>query len=96
MLKMTGFDNLQKTLQKAQEALATLGVELGTVQFNPTDPASIDAAIQSVEVMVDERLGAYLDNPIINPLAEQMKEKYRDAILERAATARLEGTADGK
>nr|GEU28631.1 hypothetical protein [Tanacetum cinerariifolium] len=58
--------------------------------------ASIDAAIQSVEVMVDERLGEYMDNPIIGPLARQMKEKYRGAIIERAATARMEGEVNGE
>lgn len=94
MIKFTGFDKLQKQLKEAEQALATLDGEFGSVQFNPHDPVSIDAAIQSVEAMVDERLGPYADNPVIGPLAEQMKEKYRDAIVERAAAARIEGGAD--
>jgi hypothetical protein len=94
MIKITGLDELQKQLKEAEDVLSQLDGELGTVQFNPGDPASIDAAIQSVESMIDARLGLYASNPVIAPLAEQMKEKYRDAIVERAAAARIEGGAD--
>lgn len=96
MFKMTGFDTLRKNLKEAQEALATLDGDLGTVNFDPSDPASIDLAVQSVETMIDERLGRYMNNPMIAPLAEEMKAKYRDAIIERAAIVRLEGDVDGK
>lgn len=95
MIKMAGFDKLQKQLKEAQDVLASLDGELGTVQFNPNDPASIDAAVQSVEAMIDERLDPYVSNPVIRPLAEQMKEKYRDAIIERAASARMKGEVNG-
>lgn len=96
MIKMTGLDKLQKQLKEAEDVLSQLDGELGTVKFNPSDATSIEAAIQSVEEMIDERLGSYADNPVIGPLAEQMKEKYRDAIVERAATARLEGEANAE
>ena len=96
MFKITGLDTLQKNLREARQVLSGLDGELGTVQFDPNDPASIDAAVQSVELMIDERLGSYARNPLIGPLAEEMKEKYRVAIIERAAVVRLEGDADGK
>ncbi len=89
MVKITGFDKLQKTLGDAQTALADLDGELGSVSFDPHDPSSIEAAIAKVELMVDERLGFYAKNPIVGPLAEQMKERYREGILEKAAEARL-------
>jgi hypothetical protein len=94
MIKISGLDQLTHQLDEAQKALAELDGELGTVTFNPSDPASIEAAIQSVELLVDEKLGEYSDNAIIGPLAADMKESYRDAIIERAATARLEGAAE--
>lgn len=90
-MKITGFDTLQKNLADAQKALAALDGELGSVNFNPHDPSSIEAAIAEVERMVDERLGAYASNPIVGPLAEQMKEKYREGILVKAAEARSAG-----
>lgn len=89
MLKITGLDKIQKNLKDAQHALSELDGELGVVNFDPNDPSSIEAAIQSVNRMIDERLGEYSSNPIVGPLAEEMKEKYRESILEKAAEARL-------
>lgn len=94
MFKISGLDDLSRQLTNAQKALETLDSELGTVSFDPNDPASIEAAIQSVEAAIDERLGPYASNPIIAPLAEEMKEKYREAIIDRAAEARLNGSDD--
>ncbi len=93
MFNITGLDKLSKQLSDAQKALEMLDGELGTVSFDPDDPASIEAAIQSVETIIDDRLGPFVSNPIIAPLAEQMKEKYREAIIDRAAEARLKGSA---
>ena len=84
-----GLDKLQRHLAEAQSALQALDGELCTVSINPNDPVSIEAAIQRIANVIDERVGGYAANPIIRPLAEQMKERYRDNILERAAAARL-------
>lgn len=94
MFKISGLDNLSRQLTDAQKALDVLDGELGTVSFDPDDPASIEAAIQSVETIIDEKLGPYANNPIIAPLAEEMKEKYRDAIIDRASEARLKRSDD--
>ena len=85
MFKISGLENLQKNLKEAESALAELDGELGVVNFDPVDPASIEAAIQSVNRMVDERIGEYSADPILGPLADQMKEKYRESILQKAA-----------
>lgn len=87
---ITGLDKLQRQIVEAQKVLEALDGELCTVNFNPHEPESIEAAIQQVWTVIDERVGAYTSNPIIGPLAEEMKEKYREEILERAATARVE------
>ncbi len=89
MLK--GLDKLQRQLKQAQEALNGLDGELGSVSFDPRDPGSIEAAISDVGRMIDERLGSYAANPFIGPLATKMKERYREALLEKAAAARLKG-----
>lgn len=94
MFKISGLDKLTRELDDAQKAMEALDGELGTVRFDPHDPGSIEAAIQEVERMVDERIGSYASNSIVGPLAEQMKERYREAILEKAAAARLEGDQD--
>jgi hypothetical protein len=94
LFKIEGLDELTKQLDDAQKALDALDGELGTVSFDPNDPASIEAAIQSVETTIDERLGRYADNLIVAPVVESMKSQYRETILERAALARLKGSAD--
>ena len=68
--------------------------ELGTVSFNPNDPSSIEAAISEVNRLIDDKLGPYSDNSIIGPMMEEMKEKYREGLLEKAAAARLEGEGE--
>ncbi len=94
MITVTGFDQLAQQLDDAQKALAALGDELGTVSFDPNDPTSIETAILNMEATIDDRIGEYASNPIIAPLAKQLKEKYREGIIERAAVARLK--ADGE
>jgi hypothetical protein len=94
MIKIDGLDKLTRTLNDAQKAIAAIDGELGAVNFNPNDPGSIEAAITQMEAMIDERLGDYASNPIIAPMMAGMKERYRDAIIERAAQARMGGDTD--
>lgn len=90
MLKITGLEKLQKELEEAEQALNELDGELGVVNFDANDPASIEAAIQSVKRMIDSRIEPYADNPIVGSLADQMKESYRENILQKAAETRLQ------
>lgn len=94
MFKINGIDQLQRSLNDAQKALEALDGDLGSVSFNPTDPASIEAAILQVNEMVDSRAGQYASNPIVGPLVTGMKERYREAILQKAAEARLTESKD--
>ncbi len=88
-MKISGLDKLQKKLAEAQRAVASIDGEIGKVSFTPDDPSSIQAAIQQMENMIDEKLGQYASNPIVAPLIEASKEAYREAILKKAAAARL-------
>lgn len=94
MIKFDGFKELQRQLSGAQQALEGIDGEIGSVSFNPHDPSSIEAALSQIESMIDEKLGAYASNPLVGPIAEQMKESYREQLLERAATARLESSEE--
>lgn len=97
MFRITGLDKISRDLEDAQKTLAEMDGELGSVSFDPHDPASIEAAIQDVERLIDARLGSHASNPIVGPLAEGMKEQYRQGILDKAAAARTGGDdASGK
>lgn len=84
-----GFDKLQIDLAQAAEAFKDMDGEIGTVSFDPSDPGSIERAIGEIHRMIDDRLGSYAENPLVGPMIDEMKEKYREGLLERAAAARL-------
>ncbi len=88
MFKITGLDKISRDLEDAQKAVSEMDGELGSVSFDPHDPASIEAAIQEVDRLIDARLGSYASNPIVGPLAEGMKEQHRQGILDKAAAGR--------
>ena len=90
MFKIEGLDKLQKELKQAEKAFQELDGEFGQVRFDPHDPASISGAIQSMERMVDERIGQYANNELVAPMIEATKEEFRDAIIAKASQARLE------
>ena len=89
MFKIKGLDKLQRDLKRAQDALGELDGELGSVSFNPEDPASIDQAITKMERLIEARLAGNENSNLIGSLAEQMKEKYRAMIIQKASEARL-------
>lgn len=91
MVKISGLDSLQRQLKDASRALGALDGELGTVRFDPYDPSSIEAAIQQISHIIDEKVSGYSSNPIIGPLADEMKERYRESIIQKATEARLKG-----
>lgn len=89
LIEIKGFDVIQRELHEAQEAMEKMGSELGVVNFDPEDPISIELAVQDVNRLIDDRLGGCAQNPFIAPLIDSMKEKYREMILEKAASLRL-------
>jgi len=91
MIKVTGFDKLSRTLDGASRALKELDGEIGTVSFDPHDPASIEAAITEISRLVDEKLGDAASDPFVVQLADGMKESYRQGILDKAAEVRMKG-----
>ncbi|BEM42834.1 hypothetical protein ACIF2R_08375 [Serratia marcescens] len=94
MLKITGLDKLQKELKVAQLALSELDGNLGTVHFDPQDPASIENAIHKINQIVDERVSQYSSNSIIGPLAEQMKQAYRENLIQKATEFRIKNNEE--
>ena len=85
---MDGLEKLQRQLKSASEALKNLDGEIASVQFVPNDPASVEAAIADMRLAVDSRVARYSDNPLIGPIANQMKEKYENHILEQVMNAK--------
>lgn len=79
-----GLDKLQKQLEDASKVFEALDGEITTIQFDPNDQASIEAAIADMERAIDSKTAAFAGNPIVENVSAQMKAKYRAQILERA------------
>nr|WP_319514368.1 nucleotide-binding protein [uncultured Cohaesibacter sp.] len=85
---MQGIDKILKELDQAQKALANLDGTLTTVEFDPDQPASIQAAISKMESAVDACVAPYARNPMVIELAEGAKAQLAEQIREQAAEAR--------
>lgn len=81
---------MQKKFSELEKAMAELDGELGSVSFDPEDPASIEQAIREMEAVFDNRIGSYADNDMVSEIVDAAKQLFREAILEKAAKARLE------
>ncbi len=86
---LEGIDKLSKALKEAEEFASALDGTLAELSFDPEDPASIEAAIQTLHDRVDEKASRYRGNEFVEQIAGGLKEEGRNAILERAAEARL-------
>ena len=81
---------MQKELEEAQCAISELEGDLGTVSFDPQEPHSVETALQSVNQLIDGRIGRYASNPFVAPIIDGLKESYRETILVKASEARLQ------
>lgn len=93
-MKISGLDSLQKSLGEVEKALAELDGELGSVSFDPDDPASIDTAIREMEAVIDQRVGRYAGNEMVAEIVDAAKGEFRESILKQAAEARLGASDD--
>lgn len=86
-IKITGLDQLERTLKDAQKALASLDGLIATLRFDPADPSSVKSAISEMEQAVDRKVSAYSRNPIVAPLVKAAKDQFRARILEKSRKA---------
>ena len=84
MVKITGLDQLQRQLTEAQAAMSALNGEVAKLKFDPDDPASVEAAVRTMERMIDQKAGRYSSNPIVGPFITKSKEAFAAAIRAKA------------
>jgi len=95
-MKIKGLDALQRKFKELEKAAAELDGDLAEVKFDPHDPQSIEQAIQQLNAAIDERIAGYERNDIVAAIVEELKENGRQAILDKAAAARLEAEGEGE
>jgi hypothetical protein len=84
MASVTGLDQLQRELAEAQAAFAAMNGEIGKLKFDPADPASVAAAVRTMERMVNNKLRRYASNPIVGPFISKSKEAFASEIRAQA------------
>lgn len=82
-----GIDALPGQLDEAGKAAAALDGTIATLDFDPADPASVNAAISQMERMVDQKVSRYRSNPLVADIVKQTKIHFRDAIRQKARDA---------
>jgi hypothetical protein len=82
-MKLEGLDKLQRELGEFQRAVSFLDGTICQVQFNPEDKASVQEAVSQMERAVDAKVSKWRNNKMIMDIAEAMKLRYREEIMER-------------
>ena len=93
-MPIKGLDQLTRKLRELAEASAALDGNIASVSFDPEDPQSIENAIQQMEASIDQRVGRYLGNEMVGDLVRETKERFRQAISDRAAAVRADGESN--
>ena len=85
----TGLDALSRNLKELEKAIDSLDGDIAHLSFNQHDPQSIEGAIQQLYSTIDRKLSLYKSNSIVMTIAAEIKERGRQAIIDRASAARL-------
>ena len=85
---MNDFKLLTKRLKELEQFLGELENYSQTLSFDPFDAESIENALIQMENMIDGRGQYSATNPMIEKIASELKDKYRKAIIDKAAKYR--------
>jgi len=82
-IRTKGFNEIQRDLQDAQAALASLNGPIAEIPINPSDPESVQQAIRKMEEAVDRKVAPYGNNRLVAAVVTAAKDEYRKALLKR-------------
>lgn len=77
-------DEMTRLLEEAAEGLRALEEEVITAEFNPADPASVDAAIRHIDNTIDAKVARFRGNRLVEEAADAIKAECRANILLQA------------
>jgi hypothetical protein len=87
MAKIMELYQMRQRVEEACRAFQSLDRELAKISLTPGDAAGVGAAIRRMEGAIDRRAAPFLGNPFVEPYVQPLKDKYRAAILKKAAVA---------
>jgi hypothetical protein len=78
-------DEMTRILEEAAEGLKALEDEVITAEFDPDDPASVEAAIAHVEAVIDAKIARFRGNRLVDEAADAIKAECQASILQQVA-----------
>jgi len=87
-VKIEGLEKVQRELEELGDAVRALDGTLCDLRFDPSDADSVRDAIAQMEKAVDAKTARWRNNSAVREIAQRSKERFREAILDRASTAR--------
>ncbi len=82
-----GLDKLARELDELAKFTKAIDGNLVTVNFNPDDATSMQAAIRQMEAAVDSKAAPYRRNKLVVDLARKSKDHFRQVIKSKARSA---------
>jgi len=86
--KLDGLEKLQRDLTAASSAFEALNGQV--LSFDAHDPSSVEGALARADGAVDDVVGRYPGNNIVSQMGEQIRQKSREQILQKAASYKLQ------
>ncbi len=93
-MKIKGLDQLSKQMKQLENFMKEIDGSLGEVSFDPFDAESIEQAIVKMENLIDQKSESYLSNSMIVEIVGNLKENYRQSIVDKASEARVNADED--
>ena len=84
-IRLDGMSEVTRNMKQLKRALD--GAFTG-LSFDPQKPEEVERAIREIEQKVDLKMAPYMTSPGAREIAEQLKEEYRKALLQKAEEAR--------
>lgn len=78
---MSGLDGLPQEIRDPEKAVAAMDGPVREISFEPDDPASVQAAQEVVDRLVNEKVGKFGSASIAHEILEAAKESFRISIL---------------
>lgn len=86
---MHTLDAIRIQMREAEPVLKALDEKLESITFDPSNRESIDAAIDHVILTINTQLKGFKNNPILGPIAEELKAQYVEGIQAQVADTAL-------
>lgn len=89
----SSLDVIRTQIEKAQPVLEALDAKIEAIEFDPLSAPSVAAATLKVDEVINDLLAPFKANPILGPLAADLKTHYLDSIRAQVLEAKEQSSA---